>query len=175
MKRILPGLAVFVLCSVMSTVSADLTNDFSRGLLDRSGVLAVAKTITSEAFPNADDVLVDEFIREEYVADGRSVTWDDEYLKVLTEKLDRARELERAFEAHVPRAHVALELAGTDPEKRYAVAVLRVHEVEPVLVDDLDLHSLPLLPARGADGADDLLLHLGGEGDAVGGRGLAGL
>src|SRR5262245_23635554 len=32
-------------------------------------------------------------------------------------------------------------------------AVLGLHEVEPVLVDDLDLHPLPLLPAGGADGA----------------------
>src|SRR5512134_3857943 len=46
-------------------------------------------------------------------------------------------------------------------------AVLRLHEVEPVLVDDLDLHPLPLLPAGRADGAQDLFLDGGCERNAV--------
>src|SRR5262245_46141233 len=53
-------------------------------------------------------------------------------------------------------------------------AVLGLHEVEPVLVDHLDLHALPLLPADGADGGQDLLLDGGGKGDASGRRGLVG-
>src|SRR6266436_8150039 len=38
------------------------------------------------------------------------------------------------------------------------LAVLGVHEVQAVLVDDLDLHPLPFRPARRADAAQHLLL-----------------
>ncbi len=62
------------------------TKDWSQGVLDQSQVIATAKTITSQVYPNADEVVVDEFIHEEYQADGTYVLWDDEYLKVLTEK-----------------------------------------------------------------------------------------
>ncbi len=86
MKRFLPGLAGVVFVCLARTATADLTNDYSRGFINRSNVLAVAAAITPETFPNSDDVLVDDYIREEYVADGRSVTWDEEYFKVLTEK-----------------------------------------------------------------------------------------
>src|SRR6266511_3871622 len=54
-------------------------------------------------------------------------------------------------------------------------AVLRVEEAQAILVDDLDLHPFPLLPAPGADRGEHLLLDRGAEGDAVGGRGLADL
>src|SRR6266498_2742533 len=52
-------------------------------------------------------------------------------------------------------------------------AVLRVEEAQAILVDDLDLHPFPFLPAPGADRGEHLLLDRGAEGDAVGGRGLA--
>lgn len=55
-------------------------------LLDRKAVIEAAAGVTADAYPNADDVLVDEYIYCEYQADGTSSTWDDEYLKVLTEK-----------------------------------------------------------------------------------------
>src|SRR6266571_4725865 len=51
--------------------------------------------------------------------------------------------------------------------------VLGVEEAQAVLVDDLDLHAFPFLPAPGADRGEHLLLDRGNEGDAVGGRGFA--
>ena len=54
------------------------------GMLDRAAVIQSAATVTAKQYPNADTVLVDEFIRVEYQADGTSETWDDEYVKVLT-------------------------------------------------------------------------------------------
>src|SRR5687767_1595831 len=55
------------------------------------------------------------------------------------------------------------------------LAVRGLEEVEPVLVDDLDFHAFPLLPAGGADGLLDLGLGVRGEGNAGGRRGFAGL
>src|SRR6266571_390119 len=52
-------------------------------------------------------------------------------------------------------------------------AVLGVEEAQAILVDDLDLHAFPFLPAPGADRREHLLLDRGTEGDTVGGRGLA--
>src|SRR5262245_36309487 len=55
------------------------------------------------------------------------------------------------------------------------LAVGGIHEVQAVLVDDLDLHALPLLPASGADLTQNALLQGGREGHAGGGGRLAGL
>lgn len=55
-------------------------------LLDRDAVVQSAAAVTSAAYPNADDVIVDEAIHTAYKADGTYRTWDDEYIKILTEK-----------------------------------------------------------------------------------------
>src|SRR5688500_4922406 len=47
--------------------------------------------------------------------------------------------------------------------------VLGIEEAQAVLVDDLDLHALPFLPAARADRAQHPVLDRGGEGDAVAG------
>ena len=77
---------VFVLACVCR--GAD---DFSDGLVARDAVLATAAQITPERYPNSDEVLVENEIRVTYAADGTSQTWDDEYVKVLTEKGKRNR------------------------------------------------------------------------------------
>ena len=53
-------------------------------------VIARAATVTTNRFPDADTVLVDDLVREAYRPDGTSVSVDDEYTKVLTEKGRRA-------------------------------------------------------------------------------------
>ncbi len=60
--------------------------DFSQGLLDREAALKSAAEVTRDRYPNADDVLVDDHVWVRYNADGTYVTWDDWYVKVLTEK-----------------------------------------------------------------------------------------
>jgi transglutaminase-like putative cysteine protease len=59
-------------------------------LLDRGAVVREAGAVTRERFPDADQVLVNDSILEVVEGDGTSVTWDDEYSKVLTEKGRRA-------------------------------------------------------------------------------------
>lgn len=49
-------------------------------------ILSDSTEVTSEKFPDADDVLMDSVTFVEYNADGTSVTYDDTYVKVLTEK-----------------------------------------------------------------------------------------
>lgn len=65
--------------------------DFTDGLIARDRVIEAARAVTHEAYPNADDVVVDEYIRVQYQTNGTSQTWDDEYIKVLTEKGKRSR------------------------------------------------------------------------------------
>ncbi len=45
-----------------------------------------AAAATAEKYPDADDVLLDDFIQIEYQADGTSEMWDDTAVKILTEK-----------------------------------------------------------------------------------------
>ncbi|MDD4097933.1 MAG: hypothetical protein PHC30_04115, partial [Lentisphaeria bacterium] len=56
------------------------------GLLDLPAVQAAATEVTREAYPDADDVLVDDHIVVIYETDGTSVTHDDTVVKILTEK-----------------------------------------------------------------------------------------
>jgi transglutaminase-like putative cysteine protease len=55
-------------------------------LLDRAAELAAAAEVTQAKYPDADDVLVDDFIFVRYEADGTSVTYDETWTKVLTDK-----------------------------------------------------------------------------------------
>jgi transglutaminase-like putative cysteine protease len=55
-------------------------------LLDREQVTKSAAAVTSQAYPNADLVQVDDFTVCEYRADGTGTMWSDNYTKVLTEK-----------------------------------------------------------------------------------------
>jgi transglutaminase-like putative cysteine protease len=83
--------------------------EFESGLLDRDVVVAAAAAVTPQAFPDADDVLVENRTFTRYRADGTSETWDDAVMKVLTEKGQRGnRELSIRFalpysEVTVPR------------------------------------------------------------------------
>jgi transglutaminase-like putative cysteine protease len=55
-------------------------------LLHKEKVLEAAQKYTREAFPNADDVLIDDRIVVRYNQDGTYGKWDEWYTKVLTEK-----------------------------------------------------------------------------------------
>ncbi|MFA7173770.1 MAG: DUF3857 domain-containing protein [Kiritimatiellia bacterium] len=55
-------------------------------LLDIQRVIVAAQGITAQQFPDADQILVDDHVLEEYNKDGTSISWDDEYTKILTEK-----------------------------------------------------------------------------------------
>ncbi len=85
-------------------------------LLDRQQVVKAAAEITSQAYPNADLVQVDDFTVSEYQSDGTGVTWSDNYTKVLTEK-GRREEQELSFSFMLPYNKVnvsVLELIRAD-------------------------------------------------------------
>ena len=52
----------------------------------RDDILAASAAVTPEAYPDADTVLLDSVTFDRYNPDGTSVTYDDTYIKVLTEK-----------------------------------------------------------------------------------------
>lgn len=72
---------------IASTTLAETNNTPPEGfLLNKANVIAAAKTIKAKQFPNADTILVDDHVREEFFDDGSYVYWDDDYTKILTEK-----------------------------------------------------------------------------------------
>ena len=76
-------------------------------LLDAPPVIATAKTVTAQRFPDADRVLVNNHVLEVFEKDGTSIHWDDEYSKVLTEKGRRdAASFDMAFDVHYGTAMV---------------------------------------------------------------------
>jgi transglutaminase-like putative cysteine protease len=83
---------------LLVSVCAMALPDYGQGVLDVSKVMAEAAKVTAEAFPNADDVLVDDYIVHEYEADGTAISYDETFFKVLTEKGKReAGTLTRTF------------------------------------------------------------------------------
>ena len=57
---------------------------------DAAQVAAAAARATAARFPDADSVVVDDRFHTRYEADGTDVAWEDEWVKVLTEKGRRA-------------------------------------------------------------------------------------
>jgi len=81
-----PLLAAMVVCR--AGVAQD--KDFSRGIFSRAEVLQKAAAITSEKFPDADEVLIAGIQRIRYEQDATYVQWHEEYVKLLTETGRRA-------------------------------------------------------------------------------------
>ncbi len=74
-----PGLLLVFLLLSTGPLSA-------KEFLSVTSIVAQAASATVEKYPDADDVLIDDFIQVEYQPDGTAETWDDTAIKVLTEK-----------------------------------------------------------------------------------------
>ena len=62
------------------------TAQHEKGFLNSSSIIQNAKLATLARYPDANDVLIDDEIVTTYTPDGKSVTWDDTAVKVLTEE-----------------------------------------------------------------------------------------
>ncbi len=80
-----PTCTVFLL-SLFAASLIHAGTSWPDGILDRATVMKEAASITLQKYPDADDVLVDDVIRVRYEKNGTSETWDDTYVKILTEK-----------------------------------------------------------------------------------------
>lgn len=78
----------------------------SDGLLSLAEVQAIAEKVDSELYPDADTVLVEDFIYSKYEKDGTSVTWGDWVSKVLTEK---GKETSRTVSMHYNSSYAKAE------------------------------------------------------------------
>ena len=93
------------------TPPPDTTNrfKFDSGILDRGQVVKSAKDVTRQKYPNSDDVLVNDYIFTKYNVNGTSVTWDDTFIKVLTEK-GRREHQSMSFYYSLPYSTVVVKL-----------------------------------------------------------------
>ncbi|MEI8242676.1 MAG: DUF3857 domain-containing protein [bacterium] len=83
----LAALLLAAAAAARPAMAADLPPEIAFGPLpDPVQVMARALNATTNRFPDADTVLVEDLVREAYRADGTSVMLDDEYTKILTEK-----------------------------------------------------------------------------------------
>ena len=73
-------------------VHKNINPALKNGLINRSDVIKSAKDVTRQKYPNADDVLVDDYTLSKYNADGTSTVWDDTFIKILTEKGRRSNQ-----------------------------------------------------------------------------------
>lgn len=87
---------------------------------DATAVIAAATNVTAARFPDAHAVTVDDRLHTVYEADGADVTWDDEWVKVLTEKGRRAHAaITLDFNARYGDAGIfCVEIVGTNGQIR---------------------------------------------------------
>lgn len=108
-------------------------------LLDVEVALERAAAVTPEKFPNADDVLVDDYILCIYQPDGTSVEWDDTLMKVLTEKGRRDNQ-GLSFHFTLPYGTVSVEKLEVIKPDGTVVAV-NVEEQSRVMTDRSQMGS----------------------------------
>jgi len=85
-----------------------------------SAVITAAAQATPERFPDADTVMVDDRLHTAYDPDGSDCTWDDEWVKILTEKGRRSyATLSISFNARYGDAAIhCVEIIGTNGQAR---------------------------------------------------------
>ena len=106
-------------------------------LLDQAAVLAAAKAVTAEKYPNADTVLVAEHQRTSFEADGTHDAVDDEYMKVLTEAGRKdARERSMGYDA----AYGSLEVVAVEVIKPDGRVV--AHDPSAVAKEQVDASDM---------------------------------
>ena len=116
MKRI--ACLTFVLAAALC--AAEIPDMPAAYRADRSAVIAAAAAATPARFPDADRVMVDDRIHVTYQPDGSEITWDDEWVKVLTEKGRRATAtLTLDFTERYGDAQIfSVEIVGTNGQIR---------------------------------------------------------
>lgn len=116
MKKIITVLSVFS----VSVVFAEIPDMPAAYRADPAAVIAAASKATSARFPDADRVMVDDRIHVAYQPDGTEITWDDEWVKVLTEKGRRSTAaLSLDFSERYGDAQIfAVEIVGTNGQVR---------------------------------------------------------
>ena len=78
--------AFIFLAFILLTQNICFGNSYPKGILNKNKVYEASKTITNNAYPNSDDVLLDDYIIEKYNPNGTATVWDDTFIKILTEK-----------------------------------------------------------------------------------------
>ena len=110
-----------LLCLAAIVAQADSIPDMPAAYLaNPAATIAAAAKATPERFPDADTVTVDDRLHTAYEPDGSDCTWDDEWVKVLTEKGRRScATLSISFNARYGDAAIlCVEIVGTNGQVR---------------------------------------------------------
>ncbi|MCK5529057.1 MAG: DUF3857 domain-containing protein, partial [Kiritimatiellae bacterium] len=81
---------MLVVCLYVMGLQVTIAGEYSKGILDRTKILATALDISPEKYPDSDTVIVGEASKVFYNTDGTYVQWSEMYIKILTEKGRRA-------------------------------------------------------------------------------------
>ena len=117
-RLLLPSLAVLSFGTLLSAPPPpDMPAEYRA---DPAAVIPAAAAITPARFPDANSALVDDRVHTRYEADGSDVTWDDEWVKVLTEKGRRAHgAVSLDYNARYGDAGIfCVEIVGTNGQVR---------------------------------------------------------
>jgi hypothetical protein len=111
--------------------------DYSNGILGKADVIGTSNLATAEIYPDADEVLLDDYMLISYKADGTFTVWDDEFVKVLTEKGKREN---LALKLHFNAAYERIEVKLLEIIKKDGSPVpVDVSKQSRVMVDNAQM------------------------------------
>jgi transglutaminase-like putative cysteine protease len=88
--KLIPGVTILLFILAIWPGYADVdTGGNSGGMLERQRVIERAAAVSTNRFPNAEEVLVSGMTRLTYEPDGTYEQWHEAYLKILTEEARR--------------------------------------------------------------------------------------
>jgi transglutaminase-like putative cysteine protease len=130
---------MLMLIAMLTSTGCAQEITYPTGLLDRDTVITAAADVTTEAYPNADDVLVDDLIRVRYEADGTATRWDDTIVKILTE---RGKQDNQSMMFHFTKPYTELEVTLVEVIKPDGtVTAVDLASQGQVMVDPSQMHS----------------------------------
>ncbi|MFA6569170.1 MAG: DUF3857 domain-containing protein [Victivallales bacterium] len=128
-------LVCFFFVFILQAFSQDA--DYSKGILDKTAVISTSSLATPEIYPDADEVLLDDYMLISYKADGTFTVWDDEFVKVLTEKGKREN---LALKLHFNAAYEKTEVKMLEIIKKDgSVVPVDVSKQSRVMVDNAQM------------------------------------
>ena len=131
--KYLTHLVCFLFIFILQAFSQEA--DYPKGILDRTAVISTSNLATAEIYPDADEVLLDDYMLISYRSDGTFTVWDDEFVKVLTEKGKREN---LALTLHFNAAYEKIEVRLLEIIKKdgSAVVPVDVSKQSRVMVDN---------------------------------------
>ncbi|HJO94791.1 MAG TPA: DUF3857 domain-containing protein, partial [Victivallales bacterium] len=139
MKTKLALLVSLLIQILFLNISSAADSDYFSEIPDNKSILSKSKSADSIKYPNSNEVLVDEYSTCKYNPDGTSKTWNDSYLKILTEK---GKKDNRTLTFHFTLPYSTIEVKSLEILKpNGTVSKVNIKQQSRIMIDNSQMYS----------------------------------